>query len=315
VKAGGSTALFDGVQLGARQVEPFAKDGYAARVILLSDGMANVGPSSARELASLGRALAERGATITTIGLGLDYDEDLMTALAAESGGNAYFVKTAAALPEIFAKDLEDAVALRARRVKVTLTCGGEVLPIRVVGRGGEKRGKQMEASIGNLYGSEKYALFEVELPARGSEGEKNSSLLAATVALEYIDAPTGLTVTRESPLTVTYTKDKDAAARSRNADIAVQTELAKNAEIQEEVVRLMDEGKQTEAVGALKQRAEYLKSPAAPMGMSAEPAVREDAARFEALADDLEKQGSLSNQQRKQSLNDAYIRKNQQSK
>ena len=59
IRPGGSTALYDGVRLGADQLRPFVKDGYVPRVILLSDGIANVGPSSTRELAALGRALAE----------------------------------------------------------------------------------------------------------------------------------------------------------------------------------------------------------------------------------------------------------------
>ncbi|MCL2010418.1 MAG: VWA domain-containing protein, partial [Synergistaceae bacterium] len=109
ISAGGSTALYDGVRLGAEQILPFVNDGYVARIILLSDGIANVGPSSTWELARFGRALAEQEMTITTIGLGLDYNEDLMTALAAESGGNAYFARNAESLSDIFTRDMMDA--------------------------------------------------------------------------------------------------------------------------------------------------------------------------------------------------------------
>jgi Ca-activated chloride channel family protein len=104
------------------------------------DGLANIGPSSTEDLASLGRKLARREMTITTIGLGLDYDEDIMTSLAAESGGNAYFARTPEHLAYIFRRDIEDAITLSWRHVRVTITCEGEAHPIRAIGRDGEAK-------------------------------------------------------------------------------------------------------------------------------------------------------------------------------
>ena len=51
-------------------------------MILISDGMANIGPSKPYELAELGRALSKQNISVSTIGLGLGYNEDLMTQLA-----------------------------------------------------------------------------------------------------------------------------------------------------------------------------------------------------------------------------------------
>lgn len=62
------------------------------RAILLSDGLANVGPSSTRDLRRLGRELSRRGIAVTTIGVGDDYNEDLMAGLAEASDANYYYV-------------------------------------------------------------------------------------------------------------------------------------------------------------------------------------------------------------------------------
>ena len=307
IRAGGSTALYDGVRIGAEQLEPFVEEGYVPRIILLSDGMANVGPSSTRDLAQLGRILAGREMTITTIGLGLDYNEDLMTALASESGGNAYFARDAAMLPEIFARDMEDAVTLTARKVRVTLTCGDEVRPVRVVGRGGEKGERSLEVAIDNLYGTDKYALFEVEVP----DTEK-SSLEAATVRLEYLDPDTGAISVQETALRLVVTRDTDEVAKNRNADIASQAELARNAEIREEVVRLADIGDVAEASKILKQRTEHLREMAPAAGVAA-PKMEAEASYFDSLAESLQERGRMSNSQRKATLNEAYMQKNQQ--
>jgi Ca-activated chloride channel family protein len=309
VSPGGSTALYDGVRVGAEQLESFIKEGYTPRIVLLSDGLANIGPSSTRELAKLGRVLSGRDMTITTIGLGLDYNEDLMTALASESGGNSYFARTGDTLPDIFARDMQDATALSAKRVKITLTCQGETIPVRVIGRAGELGGKSLSVQIDNLYGAEKYALFEIEAPA----GKDGASLTAATVKLEFVDAVTGKTFTREAPLKLSFTKNADLAAKNRRADIASQAEIARNAEIREEVVRLADEGRVEEASSLLKRRGKYLMEMAPAAAPESERKISEDAEEFESMAADMDSSGSMSNEQRKNAVNRAYAEKNQQ--
>jgi len=79
IKSGGNTALFAGVSRGANEVRKFLAKNRVNRVILLSDGLANVGPSAPSDLAELGDSLGREGISVTTIGLGLGYNEDLMT--------------------------------------------------------------------------------------------------------------------------------------------------------------------------------------------------------------------------------------------
>src|SRR5690606_9640008 len=87
LRAGGMTALFAGVVKGATEVRKFLSRDRVNRVILLSDGAANVGPASAGELGRLGTTLRKEGIAVTTVGLGLGYNEDLMVQLAQGSGG------------------------------------------------------------------------------------------------------------------------------------------------------------------------------------------------------------------------------------
>src|SRR5690606_2648360 len=102
IEASGGTNLHGGVVAGAAELRRYLEYNYLHRVILLSDGQANVGPSSPGELGLLGERLRRQGISVTTIGLGLDYNEDLMTRLARRSDGNTYFVADSAALPGIF---------------------------------------------------------------------------------------------------------------------------------------------------------------------------------------------------------------------
>ncbi|NLA91552.1 MAG: VWA domain-containing protein [Synergistaceae bacterium] len=309
IRAGGMTALYAGTAAGADQLRPFIGEGYIPRVVMLSDGMANVGPSSVEELAALGRRLSFRDdITVTTIGLGLDYNEDLMTVLAAESGGNAYFARHAGMLPEIFARDLGDAVSVTARRVRVKLRWGKGVRPLGIVGRRGETIGDSMEVSIGNLYGGEKYALFEIEIP----EGAGGDLLRAAELEVEYLDAASGAPVKKTASLDVAFTEDREAAESSRRADISSQIELTRNAEVREAAIQLADSGKVKEAAALMLERARQLQA-AAPGAGEAAPVLSKEAEYFQEYAEDLESAGSLSNTVRKQVMNDAYMQKTQQ--
>jgi Ca-activated chloride channel homolog len=101
IQPGGSTALYAGVEAGGNQLlEIESRTDRINRVILLSDGLANVGPSSTSALKALGRSLSHRGVSVSTIGVGDDYNEDLMTGLAEASDANYYYVKDAEKLPE-----------------------------------------------------------------------------------------------------------------------------------------------------------------------------------------------------------------------
>ncbi|HYG23156.1 MAG TPA: VWA domain-containing protein, partial [Verrucomicrobiae bacterium] len=93
IEAGGSTALYAGVKSGAAELREYLSGRRINRVMLLSDGLANIGPSSTRDLRQLGRELSTEGIAVTTIGLGDDYNEDLMAGLAEASDANYYYVK------------------------------------------------------------------------------------------------------------------------------------------------------------------------------------------------------------------------------
>jgi hypothetical protein len=80
IKPGSSTAAVPALRL--------AYQAGAARVVLLSDGLANTG-GSADTLIGEARIAMQRGVRFDTVGLGIDQDSALLTSLAAESGGMA----------------------------------------------------------------------------------------------------------------------------------------------------------------------------------------------------------------------------------
>ncbi len=183
LQAGGNTALFAGVSKGAREVRKFLDRQRVNRVILLSDGLANVGPQTPHELGRLGMSLAKEGISVTTIGLGLGYNEDLMTQLAGFSDGNHAFVENAADLGRIFQYEFGDVMSVIAQDLTIDIRCLNGVRPIRLIGREFEMIGDRVRTHLGSLYSEqEKFVILEVEVPAR----DAGSTLELASVQLDY---------------------------------------------------------------------------------------------------------------------------------
>ena len=153
IRDGGSTALYAGVEKGAEQLRKYFDKEKVNRIVLLSDGLANVGPSSPSALGKLGKELRGEGFGVSTIGLGDDYNEDLMTALAEASHANYYYVKDAEKLPGIFKDELGTVKNAVARNVKITITLPDGVKPKGVLGEGdlGVRLLSPVSAAIGSL--------------------------------------------------------------------------------------------------------------------------------------------------------------------
>ena len=91
------------------------------KILLLSDGLANVGVTDRESLASLAAKGREQEIGTTTIGFGNDFDERLMTAMADAGGGSAHFAETPDAAPAIFAQELEGLTQVVAQNVSLEI--------------------------------------------------------------------------------------------------------------------------------------------------------------------------------------------------
>ena len=128
--------------------------------MLLSDGLANVGPSSPQDLRQLGRSLSERGISVTTIGVGDDYNEDLMAGLAEASDANYYYVKDTEKLPQIFARELGELMTVAAREVRIEIICPNGVKPIGLIGRPEIFTGQKASVQLSQLAFAQNRYLF-----------------------------------------------------------------------------------------------------------------------------------------------------------
>lgn len=108
LRPGGSTNMGHGLQLARQQLKNPLK-GYSSRVILLSDGQANAGIHDPAGLKGLVKELSSNDIVVSTIGMGLGFNENVMSMLADHGMGSFNYLENLAGLDGLFEKDLNDA--------------------------------------------------------------------------------------------------------------------------------------------------------------------------------------------------------------
>jgi len=307
IYADGSTALFAGVSKGAEELQKFFSPDLVNRVILLSDGLANVGPDSPAALGDLGESLRKSGISVTTIGLGLGYNEDLMVRLAEKSDGNHAFVENSRDLARIFEFEFDDILSVVAQDVEIEITCGPGVHPIRIIGRESEIIGSRVITTINQLYSNqEKYVVLEVEVESRDVGDQIN----VADVRLRYDNMVTSNRDVLTGGVSAEFTASQERVEENVDRPAMTAAILQLATERSEEAVRLRDEGRIDEAQEALQANSIFLQEQAEALdsdelagygaAMAASAATVEDDAEW--------------NSTRKQMVDDQYENKSQQS-
>ncbi len=260
IRAGGSTAIFAGVSKGAEELRKFKDPKQISRMVLLSDGLANVGPASPEELGRLGASLAKEGITVTTLGLGLDYNERLMSKLAQMSDGNHAFIKEPKELASVFQEEFGDILSVVAQDLRVVVHCAEGVRPVRVLGREADIRSDRVEVTMNQLRaGQEKYVLLEVELPAGKADTDQTVADVEANYRVnECRDSSkiTSRSVARRTAFMSDVTASMDKA-------ILIEVEKQIGTDKEQLAVKLSDEGRKDEAEKVLFDNNRHLEAQA----------------------------------------------------
>jgi Ca-activated chloride channel family protein len=309
IQAGGSTALHAGVVLGAKQVRRFFEKERVNRVILLSDGLANVGPSKTSDLSRLGRELRNEGISVSTVGLGDDYNEDLMTALAEASNANYYYVKDAEKLPGIFAQELGAARSLLARSIVIRIEAPDGVRLKEIIGRPDiECHDRVAEIKMPELFGSEKRRFL-----VRAVVESKNADEIEATaVELNYTTLAGGNAPAQRLSAKIAFTDDEKKAESSVRSEVAREHSVVQNRVAKETAVKLADEGKAKDAAELLRSQA--AKNASAPAQMQV-PGVAEENKKLEDAATEMDTNGQLAKSRRKAMQFENYADRYQKSR
>jgi Ca-activated chloride channel homolog len=245
MRTGGSTNLEAGLELGRHEVERVYHTGEASRLILLSDGRANMGIVDPKQIEDHARDAASHGVRVTSVGIGLDFNEDLMEGIAEAGRGNYHYVKDAGDLDKVVAGELASVQATVATNVELHLmpACASAQV-VTVHGYESHKDGAGLVVPMADLFGGDdRKLLVSLHVPD-GAVG----SIGAVQAQLVYRDTNGGATHTESIELGVEVTDDNAAAAASVDQDVMAQAMKVEAAESMREAAQAYDRGDQAGA-------------------------------------------------------------------
>lgn len=274
----GSTNLGGGMVEGFHQAEMNVRKEYVNRVVLLSDGLANTGITNPSELDRIARRFRSKSIALTTMGVGIDYNENLMVGLAENGGGNYYFIESPHSLASIMRKEFNLLSSLCAHDAVLELNLGRRIVMNDVIGLDWNSNAGRYIIPVGDLYSNDRRE-FTVELGIPAREGSSVESTTPVTVANGTIrfesDRPLE---SKETSFTATFNYTADAAVVEKHRDMDVQgkADVAVSTRAVEHAMKDLDDGKAEEAAEKLQEARQALSSsPAAATSGAGGAAVR----------------------------------------
>lgn len=183
--ASGMTNLGGGLDIGTRQLTAARERNAVSRVILISDGLANVGVTHPASLSAMAASARQQKASVTTMGVGLQFNELLLQNLAEYGGGRYHYISRARDLVAIFRQEIQGVQRTVATSVNLRVqSCEGcrvESVPGYAVHRqaGGAR------IAVSDLSGGEVMkALVKVKLPTSGQVDTRRIGLQLSYVAV-----------------------------------------------------------------------------------------------------------------------------------
>jgi len=235
---GGCTNLSGGLLQGLREVKLAFKKEQINRVLLLTDGQANAGITDHARLIKKAGEMAGGGVTLSTFGLGTDFEEDLLLAMAEAGGGNSHYIQSPDQIPGIFEQELSGLLNTVAQNLALKIRTGDGVSVSGVLGYPFSAE-DGIAINLPDIYSGEtKRILLELLISPRAEGSHKLLDL-----ELEYFDVRKNLALVSLNAKLETKFTAIPGEGTVENLEVIKHVELFRCAEAKEEAIRLADQG------------------------------------------------------------------------
>lgn len=210
LQAGGGTNIPPALSQGLSLLSE-ASGRRVRRVVLVSDGL----DSGRGRAVDIAQNASDSRATVSALGIGLDFDEGYMSAVANAGRGNFGFVQDGGALARFLERELKETAStvIESARARVELPLGARF--VRAVGARANVVGSTLELQVGSLFaGDERRVVVELAFDAEHGE----SMPLRADVSWERVGGDR--VNSKLTALTVTGESDADLALASRDGRV-----------------------------------------------------------------------------------------------
>lgn len=249
VEPGSATALGPALftALDEFAARPLAAD-RLTHVVLLSDGLANEGETRAEVIGAHTARGYQHGTTVSTLGMGLDYNEDLMTEIADQGGGRYHFIEDATQIPAVLADEIAGLASTIAADVSVEFAAHSPTHVDVVHGYVSTTENDLTAIRVGYLgAGQTREIMGAVEIPAEQLRGQIGDviELGEITVRFRPIDAKAGddaPLLELRIPATVTLGGSTEDARRSEHTEVTVRVVEVESAATMRRATQAVDQ-------------------------------------------------------------------------
>jgi Ca-activated chloride channel family protein len=229
LEARNSTNLFGGWLAGAEEISE-DEGGRVRRVLMLTDGLANVGITQPAEILRHVRELSLRGVGTSMFGVGLDFDEVLVSGMAEAGNGHFYYIERPEQIPDYLSSELGEllSVAARSATLAVLVSGGAQIHNLNDLPLLGAlyQLGDLSENSVVDL-------CFVLDV-APGTPGPLNLE-----VTLTWQDPHTSATASASEGARIEAASEEECRAESPDRDTLLQAAKARAARVLSDAVKL----------------------------------------------------------------------------
>lgn len=255
IRDGGGTALGPALRKGIDAIGQVRRsDDVLAHVMLLSDGLANTGESRPEVIADWASRAFASGIGISTLGVGLDYNEDLMTKVANAGGGQYHFIENANAISGVLATEFSGLTSTVASHVVLSHLPQSSATITGIPGYPLYRTRQNARTDVGSLSsGRSRELMVRMHYKA-----PRSADLALGTFVVEFNDmlAEGGSKQITVKPK-ISVTTDPAIVAASENVEVAVRSVESDVATAMQEASELVERGQYEQA----KQRLDVAKS------------------------------------------------------
>jgi Ca-activated chloride channel family protein len=246
IPCSGSTDIGLALHAAADLVGPVSRGYGSNRIILITDGQPTTGLMDPPSLERLAAEIHHQGIAVTALGVGSDFNETLMRAMAESGAGFYGYIADASQLEGIFSRELHQATAAVARNVEVRLDLAPGVELIDILGRPSTVDGRTAVTSLYDL-SSGLSAQFVARL--RVTAPDVRGTVPIVGVRLSYVDAKTQAPQKTELALSAEVTDRQEVVLAHADPDVETRSLHAVGSK---EIARATEEFRTGNRTGAL---------------------------------------------------------------
>ena len=250
IRPDGSTNMSSGLDLGIDLIERGRSTERVPHVMLISDGLANQGDATFEGLTRRAQRAARGEYMLSAIGVGTDFNEYLMTALADAGTGNYYYLRNANDLGGVFAREFDAARTTVATGLAVRIEPGPGVRVIDAAGYPLEPAGTGVVFRPGSLFAGQQRRVWVTLAVPHEAVGEYDLGRFtlshgegSARASLSFGEMPRVACVQQDDE----FYRGVDVAAWTRSVVVDAYNKM------QEEVAREVKAGRRDEALQRLR--------------------------------------------------------------